>query len=62
MLIRDTDDERRARVEALICELLRPREQTASHLDSSRHIARGGKTTEHVDKASKESIANSSTR
>jgi hypothetical protein len=34
MLIRDTDDERRARVEALVCELLRPREKSAEHLET----------------------------
>ena len=35
-LIRDNDDERRARVEALICELLRPPDHVARPSDLHR--------------------------
>jgi len=49
-LIRDNDDERRARVEALVCELLDPQRRTPAQRDGSERPITYAET---LDRASK---------
>jgi hypothetical protein len=50
-LIRDNDDERRARVEALICELLNAHTRTPAQRDESRRPITYGENLDRTSKA-----------